>query len=107
MTREVTMELRRIRDAEDARRCLAAVRDSGEDRAAWARRNGVDPRSLNAWRINLDRSAPGPRLLELVPRRVEVPQSVLVIRCGPFAVDVPNDVDESVLTKVLAVLAAC
>ncbi|MCB9688323.1 MAG: hypothetical protein H6735_25010 [Alphaproteobacteria bacterium] len=45
--------------------------------------------------------------MELVPRRVEVPRSVLVIRCGPFAVDVPNDVDESVLTKVLAVLSAC
>lgn len=101
------MGLRRIRDEEDARRCLAAARDSGEDRAVWARRNGVNPRSLNAWRINLDRSSPGPRLLELVPTRGERPRSVLLVRCGPFVVEVPGDVDEQALAKVLAVLAAC
>ena len=101
------MGLRRIRDEQDARRCLAAALESGEHRAVWARRNGVDPRSLNAWRINLGRTAPGPRLLELVPHGGGGLKQPMVVRCGRFSVEVPEEFDEQVLARVLGVLAAC
>ena len=46
---------RKIRDESDARECLAAVRVAGGDRVAWAREHRVDARSLNAWRVALER----------------------------------------------------
>jgi hypothetical protein len=47
---------RRITDRDEAEACLASVASSGLDRATWARREGIDARSLNAWRLNLERS---------------------------------------------------
>ena len=47
---------RRIRDAVDARACLRMMSVSGLPRAVWARSQGIDGRSLNAWRLNLTRS---------------------------------------------------
>ena len=46
---------RRVQDENDARECLRAVEASGLERAEWARKHGVEPRSLNAWRLNLER----------------------------------------------------
>ncbi len=43
---EVVMLLRKVRDAEEARTLLAEVAASGDPRAVWARRHGVNPRSL-------------------------------------------------------------
>lgn len=63
--------LRKIVDERDARACLASVAKSGELRRVWARRHGIDPRSLRAWDMNLARqSAPGTRaaIAKLVER---------------------------------------
>ncbi len=46
---------RKIADETDAHACLEAARRSGLPRAEWARTHGVDARSLNAWRLNLER----------------------------------------------------
>jgi hypothetical protein len=46
-------KVRKVRDAEEANMLLAAASQSGLGRAEWARANGVNPRSLNAWRVNL------------------------------------------------------
>src|SRR5262245_61014890 len=48
---------RRIRDERAARACLAAIACDGSDLTTWARANGYSARSLNAWRINLERRA--------------------------------------------------
>jgi hypothetical protein len=48
---------RKIRDEADAKVCLAAARAVGGNRATWARTHGVDARSLNAWRVALDKRA--------------------------------------------------
>ena len=48
--------MRKVRGARDARACLAAAAESGLSRREWARSNGVNARSLNAWRLNLARS---------------------------------------------------
>ena len=65
---------RRIEDGEDARRCLEAAEASGLTRRDWAVANGVDARSLNLWRLHLQRRAaraqPDVRFVELVPTQL-------------------------------------
>lgn len=106
------MEPRKIGGAADARACLAAVETSGLSRVAWARAHGVDARSLNAWRLILDRasgrsSARPLRLVELVSD-APAPNAVHRVRCGPFEVDIEGEIDEDRLVRLLrAVAAAC
>jgi len=100
--------LRKVRDAADARGCLRSAEAAGQQRAAWARDNGVDPRSLNAWRINLAREprcAPGVRLVELVTQ--EVPTARYVIRCGDLAIEVDDRFHSETLRRLLGVVSAC
>ena len=66
------MELRRVAGATEARRLWEKAALRGVERAAWARARGVDPRSLNAWRVNLGRgraeaTGSGLRLVEVTP----------------------------------------
>ena len=104
---------RKIRDEVDARKCLEAASHSGVSRKQWAHDHGVDARSLNAWRMNLtrrgqQRQQPGLRLVELVPAgAVSASSRPLVVRCGPWSVEVTLDVDEELLATVLQVIATC
>jgi hypothetical protein len=72
-----------------------------------SRRNGVDPRSLNAWRVNLARVAERHgkplRLVEWVAPAAPA----LTVRVGPFAVDVEAAFDDDHLRRLLALLASC
>ena len=111
------MEPRKIRNEDDARRCLAAAETSGRPRAAWAREHGVDPRSLHAWHVNLTRwprvtGIPGTvppakslRLVELVAAKPCAPAAYRV-RCGVFEVEVVGDIDEERLGRLLRVMAS-
>jgi transposase-like protein len=80
---------RKTFNEQDARRCLAAARSSRAEAAAWARAHGIDGRSLNAWRVNLEsrgeprsaaecrgvprrRGVVAPKLVELVPAAAQV-----------------------------------
>lgn len=105
------MEPRKIRDASDARACLAAVDASGSSRLAWAKANGVNARSLNAWHVNLTQTSRrgrsrGPvRLVELVPSGTP-PAVAYRVRCGRFEVDIDGAIDEERLTRLLRVMAA-
>lgn len=99
---------RKIRDERDARECLDAVEQSGMERAVWARANGVDARSLNAWRLNIDRPRPeidALRIVELVPQSTRA--AWFRVACGPFVVEVPTDFDDNALARLLGVVAAC
>jgi len=99
---------RKIRDAEEARWCLEAVADSQLARAEWARRNGIDARSLNAWRLILaraERQVPT-RWVELVAAQ-RVPTSRYVVRVGDVAVEVGDDFQDDTLRRLLAVVASC
>ncbi len=101
------MEKRKIRDEFDARSCLAAQAASGLTLSAWGRREGIDGRSLNLWRVNLARWAgpkPLPRLVELVPA---LPTPRYVVRCGQLCVEVGDGFEEATLLRLLRVLAAC
>lgn len=99
---------RKILDEREARELLEQVAESGADRATWARSRGVDARSLNAWRLNLARREPARslRLVELVAHTDHEPV-VVHVRCGPFVVDVTAEVDDRLLSRVLAAVASC
>ena len=104
---------RRIRDVADARACLAAASSSGLSRADWARAHGVNARSLNAWRVNLERKTRRRQrltFLELVADTTEVAvtsPSTLRLGVGDVWVEVPADFDEAHLRRVLQVVATC
>ena len=90
-----------------------------------ARANGIDGRSLNAWRVNLarresrvsgrqprsQRAAVGVRLVELVPTPSSRPESAGVARyvldVGGGRVEFGDDFREETLARVMMVLRAC
>jgi len=70
------MRLRKIADEAEARRILAEVAKSGKELREWAKANGVDGRSLQAWKLAFARRGserspfrPGGRSLEREGRR--------------------------------------
>lgn len=104
--------MRKIVDARDARACVKAARTGGLSLGAWARRHGVDGRSLHAWSVNLGlassaRSKPG--LIELVPRSEPSGRTSAryVVRVGEAAVEVGDDFEDETLARVVRVLRAC
>jgi len=104
------MAKRRIRDERDARRCLAAAEAAGLSRSEWARRNGVDGRSLYAWARNLERGdkargTKAPGMVELVPASDAAGR--YVIRSGQLALEVDEHFDEATLARLLKVITAC
>lgn len=122
-------ERRKITDADDARRCLAAARRAGEGVGSWAQANGVDGRSLNAWRMNLaggggrrrrTPAAATPRaglvvrpraaLVELVPAALPALPAALaryVVVVGDVRVEVSDDFDAATLRRLVGALRAC
>ena len=102
---------RKIRDVADARSALEAAARSGIPRAEWARRQGIDGRSLNAWRLNLERGERRRRpvhLVELVPATPTVPATArYVVRCGELEVDLDEGFDDETLLRLLRVVVAC
>jgi hypothetical protein len=120
---------RKITDEREARRFLAAAHAAGGDLGQWARTNGIDGRSLNAWRMNLARRGTGsaqrrptpsklaaastPRrsgsaLVELVPTpRPATSASRYAVRVGDARVEFDDDFDTRTLRRVLEALRAC
>ena len=93
---------------------MAAEAQSGMARSEWARLHGIDGRSLNAWRFNLDRAAKPAkalapiRLVELLPAVVSTPMSArYVVRRGDLEVEVDDRFDDAVLARLLRVVVAC
>lgn len=106
------MSLRKVANQDEAVRLLGEAEASGLGRAAWARRHGVDPRSLNVWRLNLARRAEAPttlRLVELVPTAPAGPQAGtgVRLRVGAVIVEVDADFDAATLQRVLTAVAPC
>ena len=104
---------RRIFNEQDARRCLAAVRSSRDTLAEWARAHGIDGRSLNLWRVNLEsrgvsraRSV-APKLVELVPAPSATARSPYVLHVRGVEVEVGHDFDEPSLRRLVGLLKSC
>ena len=108
---------RRIADEHDARACLEAVAGSSLTRREWAHAHGVDARSLNAWRLNLERraarSSTAPlRLVELVARGEQAPSPTSVasgvrLEVDGLVIQIDRGFDSEVLFKVLDLVAPC
>lgn len=104
---------RKVRDTADARRLLDDLRLSKLSLADFAERRGVDGRSLNMYRLNLEsagRTRDAVRLVELVPTAAPTASwrpVRYVVRCGEFAVEVDAEFDEDVLRRLIAVVASC
>jgi len=107
---ESMKQQRKITNELDAERCLAAARRAGGDVGAWARANGVDGRSLNAWRMNLARrgstrrspSARSPTrmpvhsraaVVELIPAARSSTGGRYAVHVGTARVEVNDDFD--------------
>lgn len=108
------MVRRKVRDEADARSCLAQVVSSRKPRADWARENGVDARSLNMWRLNLERAGRAhvqvvrPRVVELVAHEPETgPRARYVVRVGELRVEVDEHFDADVLRRLISAVSSC
>ena len=103
---------RKVFNELDARRCLREVKVSRRGLAEWAREHGIDGRSLNLWRANLERRAivvsrpRAARLVELVPAAA-LAQRPLVVRVGGVELEVGGHFDEEVLRRLVGVLKSC
>src|SRR5690349_945881 len=101
---------RKVGDAADAQRCIAAARSAGLSLGEWGKRNGVDGRSLHSWSLNLERRVPTQpgalRLVELVPPAVAV-SSKFTVRVGNVVVEVDPHFDEVALRRLLSVVGSC
>ena len=105
---------RRILNETEARRCLGAARSSGRgELATWARAHGIDGRSLNAWRVNLERRGKparrvGPRLVELVPAiAADSSSSRYVLHIGSVELELGDDFNEQTLRRLVGLLKSC
>ena len=111
---------RKIESESEARRCLAALRSSGVSLREWARSRGLDGRSLHAWKMNLERSAPkpaprggrssaitraSPMLVELVPPPSS--SARYAVRIGSASVEFGDDFEAETLRRVVEVLRSC
>jgi hypothetical protein len=108
--------LRKVVDEKDARACLAAIARSGETLGRWTQRNGIDGRSLGAWRNNLaPRSPRRPRgrtgapaqLVELVPVTRTGSTRRYVVRVGDVRIEVGDGFDVTTLRRLVGALRAC
>ena len=100
------MEPRKIRDARDASECLAAAAAAGRAPTDWAHANGVNARSLNAWRIGPPKPRPRSpvRLVELVPTLA--PSARYRVLAGAYIVEVDAAFEAEVLERLLRVVAS-
>jgi hypothetical protein len=80
----------------------------------WARAHGIDGRSLNLWRVNLEgRGVPRPRtvapkLVELVPAAMPTgARSPYVLHVGGVELEVGRDFDEPSLRRLVGLLKSC
>ena len=105
---------RKIEDERDARACLRAAKAARVSVGEWARDNGVDGRSLNAWRINLSRAGasraaaePRPRLVELVPTAPSRTEARYVVHIDSARIELADDFREETLLRLVRALRAC
>lgn len=100
------MARRKIRDEEDAVACLESYERSRLTVREWARRNGVDGRSLHCWRLNLGERRRPTRLVELVTEARPV-AARYVVRARGLEIEVGDDFDQRTLARLLDVVASC
>ena len=104
---------RKVRNEADAVECLAAMRRAGCATVVWAREHGVDARSLNAWKVALERRVSKRRRLKAAPLQlVELvsavrPQARYAFDVGGVRVEVDDTFEAETLQRLVRTLRAC
>jgi hypothetical protein len=101
---------RKITTEDEARRCLRAAKAASQTPGEWARAHGIDGRSLNMFRVNLERSSRSTalRLVELVPAPRTPAQTRYLVRVGDqLAVELSDDFQEETVLRLVRVLRSC
>ena len=107
--------MRKVRDEVEARAFLGKVSASGRSLKVWARGHGIDGRSLNLWRVNMERrdaerssNVPAtPRFVELVTTGAVTSPARYVVTVGDVRVEFGDSFREDTLARVVATLRAC
>lgn len=96
---------RKVRDAAEAAELLAAQADSGLSMSAWCAAEGIDGRSLSAYRSRL----PAVRLLELAVPPASPPSAPAVYRLvvADVVVELDDGFRADTLARLLDVVRAC
>ncbi len=107
---------RKVRDEQEARVLLEELRSSGLGMVEFCARAGVDGRSLNCWRFNLERKGAGDvgvtpppaamRFLEVVGVQPPARRAVYRLRLSRVVIEVNDDFDEDALGRLLSVVSA-
>lgn len=118
---------RTVKDAEDARQCLAAAMAEGMTLYGWCTANNVAPSRLYRWRQRLAAAAVGepqfvevtaaapvaparpPAILQLAPPPVPpaAPPARYEVHVGGCHVVVGDDFRDEILARLLRVVRAC
>ena len=100
---------RKITTEDEARRCLRAAKAAGQTPGEWARAHGIDGRSLNMFRVYLERSSRSTalRLVELVPAPRTPAQTRYLVRVGDIAVELSDDFEEETVLRLVRILRSC
>ena len=114
---------RKIVDEREARALLARMSRSKAEPATWARSQGIDGRSLNAWRNIVERKrdkGPGARraprrgehalrLVELVPTEMVASPIAAryAIKIGAAVIEFGDDARTETLRRVVEALRSC
>jgi hypothetical protein len=103
------MTRRKVRDQSDAAELLEALDASGQSLPDFCMARGLDGRSLNCWRHNLQRDeAPGSRGIRLVELTAARPTAAVYrVVVDRFEVEVDDHFRDDTLARLLAVVAAC
>lgn len=115
---------RKIETESEAWRCLRVATRGGLSAGEWARAHGIDGRSLQAWKVNLERREASARprrrkpkaaataraLVELVPAAPSVAaagRGRYVLEVARARVEFGDDVSDATLHRVLEALRSC
>ncbi len=114
---------RKIVDEREARALLARMSRSRAEPSTWARMQGIDGRSLTAWRLIIERKRAKPSAARRPQRRVErslqlvelVPTEVIAspvaaryaIKIAGAVVEFGDDARAETLKRVVEVLRSC
>ena len=97
------------RKVQDEAEALAVMREAalcGLEPYEVATARGIDGRSMNAWRMTLERTGRLGQIVELVPIPPEQP-AVYRIHCGGRVLEVDDDFCAETLRELIAVVESC
>ena len=109
---------RKVRDQAEAHEFLGRLADSNMELPEFCARHGIDGRSLNCWRLNLERQqdvgvppptrAPeGLRLVEVLPATAPQPPATYRVHVLDVVVEVDDSFHEDTLARLIRAVARC